>query len=74
MIRNADCWIISILQKQESCGWIKIISVCGKVLWYGTIAVMKDHVQVMVMTRGSESQYKAMFQRIVSLTEAYDGM
>ena len=41
----------------------------------GTIAVMKDRAELWVMTRSSkESQYKAMFQRIVSLTEAYDGM
>ena len=41
----------------------------------GTIAVMKDRAELWVMTRSSkESQYKAMFQRIVSLTKAYDGI
>ena len=41
----------------------------------GTVAVMKDRAELWVMTRSSrESQYKAMFQRIVSLTESFGGM
>ena len=41
----------------------------------GTISIKNDSAEIWIMTRSSkESQHRAMFQRIISLTKAYDGI
>ena len=41
----------------------------------GTISIKNDSAEIWIMSRSSkESQHRAMFQRIISLTKAYDGI
>ncbi len=41
----------------------------------GTVAIINDRAELWIMTRSSKkSQYTAMFQKIISLTEAFGGL